>query len=224
VAPRRRGTTTENHLAALSSMLLIHTPCCFRKRHACGLWLGSDCLGHQGVNNGLAVATTLHTGPGCDQSSVPTSLFTGTPAQNDNHTAPARDCWVQDVNQGHNQGCQISASSSAGSYGRAFNAAGGGVFALLWDHHTPAAGQQYDGQFQAWFFGRQQIPPSLTGHVAPDPSHFGKPFALFRTSQSSCPASHFQDQQMIFDITLCGQWAGRVFDTDCPGHAVRRCQ
>ena len=56
-------------------------------------------------------------------------------------------------------------------------------------------------------------------NAAPQPSTWGEPFALFYTtpgSASDCPATHFKDQQLIFDITLCGYWAGGAFKDDCP--------
>ena len=43
------------------------------------------------------------------------------------------------------------------------------------------------------------------GGVPPDPSQLGAPSAFF--PPSSCdPATFFTNQQIIFDITLCGDW------------------
>ena len=41
-----------------------------------------------------------------------------------------------------------------------------------------------------------------------------KPYAYFETSPAACPSSHFQKQQLIFDITLCGQLGGPAFAAD----------
>ena len=42
-------------------------------------------------------------------------------------------------------------------------------------------------------------------------------------SSSACPAEHFLEQQIIFDLTFCGQWAGRDFEVAMagPGHIVK---
>ena len=61
-----------------------------------------------------------------------------------------------------------------------------------------------------WFFGRKDIPQGLLGDK-PKPPLDIKPMGRYHTSEQDCPAGHFNQQQMIFDITLCGQWAGREF-------------
>jgi hypothetical protein len=56
------------------------------------------------------------------------------------------------------------------------------------------------------------------GAAAPDPSGWGQPYAQFHTTagaNSDCPASHFVEQQLIFDITLCGQYAVRLLKSLC---------
>jgi len=32
-----------------------------------------------------------------------------------------------------------------------------------------------------------------------------------------CPASHFSNMNLVFDLTFCGDWAGNVFASQCPG-------
>lgn len=61
---------------------------------------------------------TIHTSPGCTLG-PDVSGYTGT-KKNDNCDSSARGA-----------GCSILSNSM--SYGEAFNAGGGGVFALLWD-------------------------------------------------------------------------------------------
>jgi hypothetical protein len=48
------------------------------------------------------------------------------------------------------------------------------------------------------------------------PNNWGPPYAKFLLG-NNCPLTHFQNQQMIFDLTFCGDWAGSVFSSDCPG-------
>jgi hypothetical protein len=71
----------------------------------------------------------------------------------------------------------------------------------------------------AWFFPRGSAPADLQpdSKDAPDPL-WGKtaPDARFYTTPD-CPSQHFIEEQMIFDLTLCGQWAGAVFKEQCPG-------
>ena len=55
---------------------------------------------------------------------------------------------------------------------------------------------------------------------SPQPPLDVKPMGRYHTSEQDCPAAHFNQQQMIFDITLCGQWAGREFLNAGCGHAT----
>ena len=76
-----------------------------------------------------------------------------------------------------------------------------------------------DGHMTLWFFARNNIPQGLQGSNPQPPLHV-KPMGRYHTSEQDCPAGHFNEQQMIFDITLCGQWAGREFLNAGCGHAV----
>lgn len=89
--------------------------------------------------------------------------------------------------------------------GPAFNANGGGVFAMLWDS---------DG-IQIWAFPRSAIPPSISKAGTPDIGQFGVPAASF---QGSCDFdTHFPAQQLIFNTDFCGSNAGNTFQKDgCP--------
>lgn len=71
----------------------------------------------------------------------------------------------------------------------------------------------------AWFFPRGSAPADLQpdSKDAPDPLRWKTaPYARFYTTPD-CPSQHFIEEQMIFDLTLCGQWAGAVFKEQCPG-------
>jgi len=160
----------------------------------------------EGVNeNQNNVLTTLHTSGGCDQSSEPTSAFTGHWATGSQGN-PSDNCDINAGDQYSNQGCSII--GAGGTYGSSFNAAGtsgGGVFATQWE----ASG------IYMWYFPRNQIPSDIA-KKQPNPAGWGLPYAAF-TFGGSCSASHFANQQVIFDLTFCGDWAGSVFGTDCPG-------
>lgn len=198
----------------------------------CGVWPAfwmNSAVGHwpadgeidviEGVNRDTANSFTLHTTPGCSQASTRDSSFSGKRKLNKNQTASATDCYIHAPGQGNNQGCSIGAGDVSGTYGAPFNSAGGGVYVMLWTYDADAAAQ-YDGKIALWFFERGQDIPSdlLDPHGHPQPPT-GRPLGLFHTG-SSCPARHFNEQQFIFDITLCGQWAGNVFNHDCPMHAT----
>ena len=103
------------------------------------------------------------------------------------------------------------------------------------------------GEKSMWFFDREHIPADLKPHLAPppaaaaassaaaaeeedlevveevapppDPSSWGKPYAQFWSDATLCPAAHFEEQRIIFDITLCGGWAGGTFAAACPAFA-----
>jgi hypothetical protein len=58
-------------------------------------------------------------------------------------------------------------------------------------------------------FPRSSIPSDITSQ-APDPTKWGKPTAAFTTN--TCDTNkYFSQHSMIFDITLCGDWAGSAF-------------
>ena len=94
------------------------------------------------------------------------------------------------------------------SYGAGFASAGGGVFATLFD----------DSQIAIWFWPRSSIPASIsTATSSVDISDWGTPSANY-TSTSCDIASSFAPQQLVLDITLCGDWAGvaSIYSETCP--------
>jgi hypothetical protein len=60
-----------------------------------------------------------------------------------------------------------------------------------------------------FYFSRANIPLDII-NKQPVPSNWGKPYARFAMSphSSDCSSGHFTNQQMIFDTTFCGDWAG----------------
>ena len=78
---------------------------------------------------------------------------------------------------------------------------------MLWD----------DDEIAVWFFPRDSIPSDLVAE-APQPTTWGTPMARWPASSCS-PTKYFYNQSIIFDITLCGDFAGdaTVFAETCSG-------
>lgn len=201
---RLMSTNTYHH--GLIIIDLAHMP-----GSVCGTWPAFWTLGAnwpnqgeidiiEGVNEQTSDAMTLHTGPGC---SIDKTGFTGSVATS--------NCDVNAPGQATNAGCTIDSASSA-SYGTGFNSAGGGVYATEWTSEG----------ISIWFFPRGSIPADVTSG-SPDPSTWGEPAASF--SGSGCDInSHFGPQQIVFDITFCGDWAGKVWSTGSCASRASTCQ
>ncbi|RDB23666.1 putative glycosidase C21B10.07 [Hypsizygus marmoreus] len=146
----------------------------------------------EGVHNQETNQYTLHTGEGCtlDSAVKTTGKAMGT------------NCVTSG---GDNTGCAFR-DTDARSYGKGFNAAGGGVFVHLWDSTG----------IKMWHFARDEIPKDITAEK-PDPSSWPTPAATF--SASTCNVGeHFHDHVLTLDTTLCGDWAGATYQSaGCPG-------
>jgi hypothetical protein len=155
------------------------------------------------VNTDSKIATTLHTGDGCDQASEDISTFTG--KWSDNNGSPNDNCYIYAPNQYSNTGCSIVGQDN--SVGAAFNnnGVGGGVYALEWDTES---------QIRAFYFPRNLIPSDLLNGT-PNPDSWGKPYARFEIGKDFCTSDHFHGHNIIFDNTFCGDWAGAVFGNSC---------
>lgn len=146
---------------------------------------------------------TLHTGPGCQVGSD-TTQFSGT-VNSDN-------CDVAAFDQAKNTGCSIEHPSTK-SYGAGLNAIGGGVYATQWT----------DEAISVYYFPRGSIPEDVLG-ANPDPTSWGKPAAKFT---GGCDiAETFKKQQLVFDTTFCGQWAGaqNVWDASSCSKKASTCE
>ncbi|EIM85938.1 uncharacterized protein STEHIDRAFT_58644 [Stereum hirsutum FP-91666 SS1] len=103
-----------------------------------------------------------------------------------------------DCSQGN--GCAIN-ETAPNSFGEGFAQNGGGVWAAQFDT---------SGIF-IWFWSRGNIPVSILNSTSTSDlsiSEWGTPSAAYLPSSTSDIADTFGDQQLVIDITLCGDWAG----------------
>jgi hypothetical protein len=146
----------------------------------------------EGINTQNVNIMTLHTTDNC--SIIKTDDFTG--------NATSLNCYINAPGQTANQGCSIRADRT-NTYGDGFNAKGG-IYITEWTTEV----------IQIWQFPRSDIPENIKSGN-PDPSSWGKPLAKF-TNKACDIDAHFKDNQIVFDITFCGQWAGREWANNCP--------
>ncbi|OJD36269.1 endo-beta-glucanase [Diplodia corticola] len=139
----------------------------------------------EGVNNQQVNQMTLHTAAGCTVT-VGEGGQSGTSGNTDCNANTAYD------------GCGVT-STTANSYGTPFNNAGGGVYATFWN----------EGSIQIWYFPRSSVPSDISSGT-PNPSNWGQPMTHF----SGCSFDSFiKNNNIVFDVTFCGQWAGNVWST-----------
>ncbi|KAG6835744.1 hypothetical protein H0H93_015045 [Arthromyces matolae] len=153
----------------------------------------------EGVNDVMPNAMTVHTGPNCTMPT--TRLETGTPALN--------DC---DTNANGNAGCGVHAPT-LNSYGPDFNANGGGWYAV----------ERTDNYIKIWFWPRnaKNVPIGVRlGSLIIDTTLWGIPTAYFPNTQCDLK-SHFDANNIIINLTFCGDWAGNVYSqSTCPSTCV----
>jgi len=144
----------------------------------------------EGVHDYTNNQATIHTAPGCRLSSASSETL-----QMTGNVIGGTDCAALTTG---NQGCGIRASSSD-SFGAGFNANGGGVYAMKWDTSGLAV----------FFFPDGSVPADIAAGF-PQPDTWGP--ALARWPADGCnPSQYFIDHSVIFDTTLCGDWAGAVW-------------
>ncbi|KAH9060757.1 glycoside hydrolase family 16 protein [Lactarius vividus] len=144
----------------------------------------------EGVNDYTNNQATIHTNSGCE---LPSSNITALGISGS--IVGGTNCAALETG---NQGCGVRASQT-NSFGAAFNSIGGGVYAMRWD----------DSGIAVWFFARSSIPSDITAN-APVPDGWGTPSAFWPASTCN-PFEFFQDHSVIFDTTLCGDWASGVW-------------
>ncbi|KAL8640477.1 MAG: hypothetical protein Q9228_002604 [Teloschistes exilis] len=100
-------------------------------------------------------------------------------------------------------GCPIKPTQS-NNYGTGMNNAGGGVYAMEWTSSV----------INIWYFPRDHGLPSDSLGPNPDPSRWGPATASFAGGAGCEIDQHFQNNNIIFDTTFCGDWAGGVWGQD----------
>jgi len=189
--------TQSSYNGGLVIMDAVHMPT------GCGVWpafwsngpnwpAGGEIDIVEGVHDYTNNQATIHTSPGCSltSSSSKTLSISGS-------VIGGIDCSA--LNTG-NQGCGIRAATG-NSFGAGFNENGGGVYAMKWDTTGIAI----------YFFARGSIPADISAEK-PLPDSWGS--AQARWPAASCdPFKFFNNHQLIFDTTLCGDWAGATWNS-----------
>ncbi|TDL24661.1 hypothetical protein BD410DRAFT_786198 [Rickenella mellea] len=139
----------------------------------------------------------LHTNFSCSHTTPPTGQQLGISGTGQN----GPDCST-------GPGCTVLETKN-NSYGPGFNTNGGGVWATQFD---------LAGVF-IWYWSRGNIPASITGATSTsdiDLSDWGVPSASYPNTTCNM-TENFQNQQLVMDITLCGDWAGIgvVYNATC---------
>ncbi|KAL8791250.1 MAG: hypothetical protein Q9213_000207 [Squamulea squamosa] len=121
------------------------------------------------------------------------------------HTDPG--CTINGKDCQGSQGCSID----SGPYGDSINSAGGATYALEWTSEG----------MNIWGWSGGAAPSDALGN-APDPSGWGTPTGSFPSGSGCNVDAFFKDQQIVFDTTFCGVWAGEVWadDPKCSGLAA----
>jgi len=107
-----------------------------------------------------------------------------------------------------NQGC-IVRFPTANSFGPAFNANGGGWYAMERSEHY----------IKIWFWARDDpsVPSDVSnGGTVIDPDSWGTATAYYPDTSCDFP-SHFWDHVIVINLTFCGDWAGVGYSqSGCP--------
>ncbi|KAF8655008.1 hypothetical protein AX16_003312 [Volvariella volvacea WC 439] len=155
----------------------------------------------EGVNDQGPNGVALHTGPGCK---MPASRsMTGWPS--------SLDC---NAFVNYNSGCGVKLNPPV-SYGPAFNNNGGGWYVM----------ERTDSFIRVWFWTRNDgsVPPAVrNGEAIVSTDSFRVPDAYFPSTHCNI-ASHFHENNIIINLTFCGDWAGNAHvyaQSGCPSTCV----
>ncbi|EKG19108.1 Glycoside hydrolase family 16 [Macrophomina phaseolina MS6] len=195
---------------------------------ACGVWpafwtLGSGAWPYngeidliEGANLNADNQITLHTSDNCTMLTPPAAALAPVRDPKNRSRAAYFDLASGECSTNYTTaGCYVNATVPA-NYGDAFNANGGGIYAMQWT-----------GAFiRTWFFPRGAVPAEVQAAVAgvndnPDVSAFGLPQAAFVGGRGCNVDQRFKEHRLIFDTTFCGDWAGTQYPSTCPAPAAR---
>ncbi|KAI0700431.1 endo-beta-glucanase [Cytidiella melzeri] len=148
------------------------------------------------VNDESPNSVSLHTSSNCTMPV--TRAMTG--------TATGLNC---DTYATGGQACGVSGFDT-NTYGPPFNAAGGGWYAM----------ERTNSFIKVWFWSRNAAKPGDIGAASVNTDNWGSPIALF--PNTSCDiGAHFGPNNIIINLTFCGDWAGNVYSTSgCPSTCV----
>ena len=137
-----------------------------------------------------------------------------TQSQNQMTMHTSQGCTLVNQDCQGNQGCAATGGGPS-SYGTGLNSAGGGIFATEWTSDS----------INIWFFSHGSAPGDISG-PNPNPSGWGNPTSSFVGGSGCDIDSHFMNNNLIFDTTFCGDWAGNVFfqDSTCSALGASTCQ
>ncbi|CEG68432.1 hypothetical protein CU097_005279 [Rhizopus azygosporus] len=204
---RRSVRITSNDAYSNSALVLLdleHMPV------GCGTWPAFWMVGPnwpnsgeidiiENVNKATLNQVTLHTKQGCSFAGVSRTQTGKTLTDN---------CDVNAAGQPSNAGCGVQATN-ANTYGDGLNNIKGGVYAT---RMTASQG------IQVWFFPRNNIPSDISSGN-PNPSAWPTPLASFPFQSGHCTIDYFNNLQIVFDLTFCGDWAGSVYGSSgCPSN------
>ncbi|KAG7450134.1 uncharacterized protein BT62DRAFT_961746, partial [Guyanagaster necrorhizus] len=146
----------------------------------------------EGVNDYTNNQATVHTDVGCSLTSSNANVLniTGT-------VVGGTNCAAYETS---NQGCGVRSVSDV-SFGAAFNDNGGGVYAMKWD----------DEGIKVYFWPQNSVPSDVDAGT-PVPDTWGTPMANWPSSACNS-TKYFYQHSFIFDTTLCGDWAGEVWNS-----------
>jgi len=172
----------------------------FWTKSAAGPWPnGGEIDIIEGVNLNGANQATLHTTANCTQCAD--RLQTGNVLLN--------EC---DVAASNNAGCGVQ-FNQPNSYGSDFNANGGGYYIMQLSR---------EAGINIWFKERWELEFLLDGGgpICVDLFTWGLPDAGFTWNDCDFD-SHFNAQNLLFDLTFCGDWAGNVYPgSGCPSNCT----
>lgn len=172
----------------------------------------------EGVNSQASNEITLHTGGACTMAQGRSSASA--------KFAATADCSAG----GGSTGCPQKTESGS-NFGRGLNAAGGGVYAMLWDHeaisvylfprNSTIAGTLSGGNNN----NKTVLSSSSTPAAAEvDPSGFGTPLATFVGGDGCDIAERFRQHAITINTDFCGSWAGSgavwAADGECAAKAA----
>ncbi|KAH0835784.1 hypothetical protein J3R83DRAFT_9627 [Lanmaoa asiatica] len=155
----------------------------------------------EGVNNVEPTQSTLHTSPDCDATGV---LYSNSSSKCD---------LPLPVNG--NAGCGVKLTEDDNSFGPGFNNIGGGWYAM----------ERTNNYISIWFWerGDASAPSDATSGAATiNTSNWGTPAAYFPSTDCDL-ATHFDANNIIINLTFCGDWAGNsavYAASGCPSDCV----